>query len=285
MCLFPIRAWQTCDVDTGQVRVVFKRPFKADVSTEITLPCGKCVECLQYYSNEWATRCMLEASLYDKSCMITLTYKDAPFSVSRRHIQLFIKRLRRRLEPLKVRYFGCGEYGKKGGRPHYHLIVFGWRPDDLERFFQRDGHWVYKSHFVADVWFGEKDKATGKYWWSDLSCKPGFISVEDVTFQSCRYTAKYLQKLQTLSLEQAPPFTCMSLKPGIGLDAFKESWLESDSIYLGGRTYSVPRYFRRKFTGDFTRQAEQRKLRGKLLSQSLLDRRKAAIQRFGQIRL
>lgn len=268
MCLFPIKAWRCCDSETGENHIVFKYPGSSSAGFEpLTLPCGKCVECLQSYSTEWAVRCMFESRLHTFNCMITLTYADAPKSVCRRDLQLFIKRLRRRIEPVKIRYFGCGEYGKKGARPHYHIIIFGWRPDDLEKFFFRDGHWVYKSAFVARVW--------------DL----GFISVEDVTWQSAKYTAKYLQKLQTLRPEQQPPFTCMSLKPGIGLDAFDPSWLDSDKVYLEGRTYSIPRYFRRKYPGDYSEQSALRKLRGKLLNSSLLDRRKLAIQRFGTISL
>lgn len=262
MCLFPMRAWKCLDIELGTYHISFK-PVQS--GEEISLPCGKCVECLQAYSNEWATRCCLEASLYKHNCMITLTYASAPTSVCKRDLQLFIKRLRKAVYPSLIRYFGCGEYGKKGSRPHYHLIVFGWRPDDLERFFFRDDHWVYKSEFVSRIW------------------KNGFISVEDVTFQSARYTAKYLQKLQVLADNQLPPFTLMSLKPGIGIGAFKASWLETDSVYLNGKAYRIPRYFLRKSTGDFTLQAERRKLRGKLLFSTLESRRILAKERFGII--
>lgn len=36
-----------------------------------------------------------------------------------------MKRLRKYLEPVKVRFFACGEYGDNTYRPHYHLILFG----------------------------------------------------------------------------------------------------------------------------------------------------------------
>lgn len=266
MCLFPIKAWRVADVETGEVHIDFKYVKPAVNVEEISLPCGKCVECLTSYSNQWASRCMLEASLYTSNCMITLTYADAPYSVSKRDLQLFIKRLRKHVEPLRIRYFACGEYGKKGGRAHYHIIVFGWRPSDLEVFFTRDKHNVYKSAEVSKLW------------------SFGFISVEDVTLDSARYCAKYLQKLQDLPPGKLLPFTLMSLKPGIGFGAFNPDWLVTDKMYISGRTYSIPRYYRRKFYGDFSEQCRLRKLRGKLLNSTLLERRKVALQKFSQIK-
>jgi hypothetical protein len=41
------------------------------------------------------------------------------------HFQKFMKRLRDRIKPLKIRFFHCGEYGDKTRRPHYHALIFG----------------------------------------------------------------------------------------------------------------------------------------------------------------
>lgn len=253
MCLYPVRAWRCVDIETGEVHLDFKYSKSGEL---ISLPCGKCPECLIHYSNEWALRCMLEASLHKHNCLITLTYSHAPESVSKRDLQLFVKRLRKHISPVRVRFFGSGEYGKKALRPHYHIIIFGWRPLDLDAFFYRDDHWVYKSSFVARVW------------------NKGFISVEDVTFRSALYCAKYLQKLQVLPAGLEPPFTLMSLKPGIGLLAFDPRCLETDCIPFHGRSYSVPRYFERKYPGDYTVASTYRCLKADLLKSSLLDRRK-----------
>lgn len=272
MCLYPIKVWRYHDFQTGEVKMSFKR--MSDYDDIISLPCGKCVECLQSYSTEWAVRCMLEAKCHKDICMITLTYKESDNSVWRRDLQLFIKRLRERLD-VQIRYFGCGEYGKKGQRPHYHLIVFGWKPSDLTFFFERDGHSVYLSNFVSDVWHSGNE-------WKCLQRKPGFISVEDVTFQTCKYTAKYLQKLNTLPDNVNPVFTCMSLKPAIGLNGFDVKSFETDKVYLNGKQYSIPRYFRRKFNVDLG--YDYRKRRGQLLSTTLISRRKLAKERFGLTR-
>lgn len=86
------------------------------------VPCGKCFECRVMRSREWSFRIALEARAASESCMITLTYNDehlpADNSVDKRAVQLFIKRLREKIYPKKIRYFACGEYGAKRSRPH-----------------------------------------------------------------------------------------------------------------------------------------------------------------------
>lgn len=263
MCLFPIKAWRGCDLDTGQYRVHFKPTEGAE---PISLPCGKCVECLMQYSNEWALRCVMEASLHMSNCMLTLTYADAPNSVSKRDFQLFMKSLRKAISPVRIRFFGCGEYGSKGGRPHYHIIIFGWTPSDLVTFFRRDDHYVYKSKFVSDIW------------------KRGFVTVEEVTFQSAKYCAKYLQKLNVVPADKVPCFTLMSNRPGLGLEAFKSYSADVDAIYYQGKSYSIPRYFRRKLQGDFTKQTEFRKRKADIYSTTIDARRARYLLKFGVLK-
>ena len=65
----------------------------------IPLPCGKCLACKLSKAREWAVRCVLEASMYEENCFVTLTYDDEHLPtdhlVSRKAIQDFIKRLRK----------------------------------------------------------------------------------------------------------------------------------------------------------------------------------------------
>lgn len=193
------------------------------------VPCGHCVECLAARAEEWALRVMDECSLHEQSCMITLTLADASDGLKKAHLQQFIKDLRKRLDRIdvKIRYFGCGEYGAKGHRPHYHVIIFGWQPSDITPFFQRKGHTVYLSKFVAEVW------------------KRGYITVESVTYEVAKYCAKYLQKFDETEHEQ-PPFVLMSLKPGIGFGAIDTSKIRSDGkIVREGKEYNLPRYYRK----------------------------------------
>ena len=210
--------------------------------------CGKCSQCLIAKSNEWAYRCMEESKQYKDNCFVTLTYNDTFLpdngSLCRRDLQLFIKRLRKHIYPKKVRFFYCGEYGKKGSRPHYHIILFGWKPSDL-RFFEKDkrGQILFRSEEVERLWsFRFIDEDTGKADYAQY----GFVSVGDVTFETARYCAKYLQKLQPAPPDCVPAFTGQSLKPGLGSNAIKPEILLNGGIFKDGKRISVPRYFMKK---------------------------------------
>lgn len=194
------------------------------------VPCGQCFECKQKQSREWAFRILLESKLYEKNCFVTLTYENENLpedcGVHRRAVQLFMKRLRKSLEPHKIRYFYCGEYGKKFGRPHYHCIIFDYFPDDAY-FFKRDssGTDLFRSPSLEKLW------------------PYGFSSVGLITFDSAYYCAKYMQKTPPPELEVDKPFTGMSNRPGIGKASLKESWLQSDKMYVDGKYMKLPRYF------------------------------------------
>lgn len=195
------------------------------------VPCGKCYYCLERYSTEWAVRCMDELKFHNGvGCFCTLTYAETDGNLCRRDFQLFLKRLRKRVG--KIRYFGCGEYGGKSNRPHGHILIFGWRPDDLKYLFTQDAQDVFTSPFLESVW------------------SHGFVTVGDITFRSAFYCAKYLQKLDERDHE-VKPFTFMSLKPGIGYMSFdvgKDLLLEKR--VLNNKSYPLPRYYIRRAEKD-----------------------------------
>lgn len=165
---------------------------KIDGWIEHKIPCGHCLGCRLDHANEWATRAFCEATLHNENCFITLTYNNENLPINDknyktlvlRDYQLFFKRLRKYIwekEEKRIRYIICGEYGPKGGRPHYHALIFGWKPKDLEVFKQytpkAGRHDIgYKSKTVQKIW--------GK----------GFIVVGDVTYESACYVARYVQK-------------------------------------------------------------------------------------------
>lgn len=90
--------------------------------------CGKCDVCRASRYTELVCRLNYEADCHDSlPLFVTLTYRDdflPTEGVVKRDVQLFIKRLRH-LFDTKIRYFVVSEYGKKRGRPHYHLLLFG----------------------------------------------------------------------------------------------------------------------------------------------------------------
>lgn len=198
------------------------------------VPCGKCVECKIQYAEEWARRVVLEAKKYDKNCFITLTYNDANLpkgGVCKRSAQLFMKRLRKAIEPLKVRYFLCGEYGSEKNRPHYHCILFGFDFDDKYYFgTDRRGNAIYRSPLLEKLWTF------------------GFSSVGDkLDFESAKYCAKYMQadgrEFEALGL--AKPFVLMSRRPGLALDVIPEITYKTGDIYFDGKRYKAPRAFKK----------------------------------------
>lgn len=228
MCLYPIDLYVNdkskilwYDTETG-------KPVYATMP--VTVACGKCVECLQKYSEEWSFRIMGEASLYRDNCFITLTYNNEHLpdngTLVKRDFQLFIKSLRERLAPFRIRYFGCGEYGKKGLRPHYHIIIFNWKPSDL-MFWKRDrsGVDLFRSRFIESIW------------------KYGYSSVGALSLKSAKYCAKYMQKLNDVKPGCIKPFLLMSTHPGIGYDTIKKSMLDYDKIYFDGKSFHIPRYY------------------------------------------
>lgn len=72
---------------------------------------------------------MLESYMHEENGFLTLTYAPehlpSDLSVNPRHLQLYLKRLRKAVYPKKFRFFGVGEYGERTERPHYHLALFG----------------------------------------------------------------------------------------------------------------------------------------------------------------
>ena len=135
---------------------------------------------------------MHEASMYEDNSFLTLTYNNENLpkdkSVSKVELQKFMKRLRRKIEPTKVRFFGCGEYGEKLGRPHYHLCLFNYDFDDKEvlkaKRFRKEKFGtrcdiLYTSDLLGEVW------------------RKGFHTIGDVTLESAGYVARYVTKKVT----------------------------------------------------------------------------------------
>lgn len=94
----------------------------------IEVGCGRCLGCRVHLRREWSLRCYHELAAHNDAVFVTLTYDNEHLpphsSLSKRDAQLFIKRLRRKVQH-KIRYILSGEYGDLTQRPHYHAVLFG----------------------------------------------------------------------------------------------------------------------------------------------------------------
>lgn len=116
-----MRAWRS---KTGAVQLSKNTVPDAE---PLVLPCGGCLGCRTEKAREWALRCQMELKQHDRAAFTTLTYDEAhcPPTLAKRDLQLFLKKVRKAAEPLRLRFFASGEYGEKNARPHYHAILFG----------------------------------------------------------------------------------------------------------------------------------------------------------------
>lgn len=146
---------------------------------------------------------MLEAGLQLDNCFVTLTYRDDPYSLEPKHHRQFMDALRKRLSPLKIRFFAVGEYGDKNQRPHLHYALFGYPSCQKRSTRRRNFRCCPACDLLEDVW--------GK----------GFVENLPLEMGSARYVARYVIKKMTRYDDprlhnRHPEFSRMSLKPGIG---------------------------------------------------------------------
>ncbi len=212
-CLYPRIAYDTGRLTAKGKRVLTFKPPRNLVEAHlpsIAVPCGKCPACLKQRRADWVSRMRLEALDHPVSTFVTLTYNEAhcPKQLVKSDVQKFLKRLRNvprdyGFAPFNLRYFACGEYGRRTHRPHYHLILFGvdltspeWMPY-LTGYNQ--GRPRYASRVLERIW------------------PYGFNVVGSVTDSSIKYVAKYAAKL----FEKNDPFKEFSLKSiGLGRSVF-----------------------------------------------------------------
>ena len=230
----------------------------------ISLPCGRCIGCRLERSRQWAVRIMHESKMHDESSFVTLTYDNEHLpsdeSLSVEHCQLFLKRLRYHLEPKRIRFFLCGEYGSKLGRPHYHAIIFGWFPED-RKLIKGEGEFsLWSSATLQDAW------------------GLGFASIGRVSFESASYVANYATKKVNgpKAAEhyggRLPEFLLMSRRPGIGrpwFDKYGSDVFPSDEVIVRGVKCRPPRYYDQLLAVRNPDELERLKLKRELAADKL----------------
>lgn len=247
------------------------------------VPCGRCLQCRIQYADRWATRMELELKDWQNAHFITLTYDDDHLPISNQitgerykgikcpldyysgknyerptlekdDVQRFLKRLRKQAkakgleeQPERgLKLFYCGEYGEKGGRPHYHIILYGLVIPDLQAKQTKAGYVHFASEWVKGVWGN------------------GVIDIGSVTPQSCRYVARYAVKKAEMKSKQlndelkkhgiTPEYISMSKRPGIGMkyytehrtELYPESGEEAKIYLANGKVAGTPNAFDRR---------------------------------------
>lgn len=211
------------------------------------VPCGRCWSCRLERSRQWAMRCVHEAQMHKANSYVTLTYRPDQliYSVKScspvlypRHLQLFLKRLRKQYG--KVRFFACGEYGELNHRPHYHACIFGLDFPDKKVDSVKNGYTYYHSDSLDRIW------------------SHGRCIIGDVTFESAAYVARYIfaKQLGETAVYYSdndiePEFIRMSRRPGIGMswfEKYKTDVFPHDRVVIrGGIKVRPPKYYTEKY--------------------------------------
>ena len=246
----------------------------------VLIPCGRCIGCRLDYSRSWADRMMLELdSCQGKGIFLTLTYNNShgvpsmvsdyepaeneyfpqdglirlngdkaylceAFTLFKRDVQLFIKRLRYYYPERRIRYYLAGEYGDSDHgtyRPHYHLILFGIGLADVSDLRSHGVNELGQAYYISSSF--------SRIW------RNGFVLLSDVSWKTCAYVARYVTKklgsfiLTRDLLNQEYEFALMSRKPGIGRQYLEDhpDCLDYQTIDLstpeGGLQVRLPKYF------------------------------------------
>jgi hypothetical protein len=265
-CTQPLKAWKYGTHPSGKQKLVFKDPQVEGIESQ-EVACGKCESCRIDYSRDWATRVFHEMQVSKVGCFLTLTIDNKhmvkkgfyrqengepkyypPYSVYKRSLQLFFKKLRkataikkgRKLIYQEYRYLACGEYGDKYFRPHYHAVIMGYDfPDKKYWQMSPSGELLYRSSLLEKVW------------------PYGFSSIGEANWKTAAYIARYTLKkrkdkgaYQRIDKETGewtevnPEFVIMS--KGIGKTWWQKYKTDTDKDYLivdRDKTTRVPRYY------------------------------------------
>lgn len=206
-------------------------------------------------------------------------------ALSRRHLQLFFKRLRKAHEPKRkvlratsagrilqlsgkrvqgtsiktntkpIKYLAVGEYGGRTFRPHYHLLLFN-----------------AKTELIQDAW---TNPITGQH--------IGSVNYGDkrgVSDAASAYVLAYLSKPSTVGKEKWDdrPKEFKLISKGFGaeyLNAEQRKWHLSDlanrmyCVTNGGKKISMPRYYKNKIYSTMQKETAQQIQTQKLIEQQL----------------
>lgn len=196
--------------------------------------------------NEWVFRLNEEMKVSPYTYFITLTYRDddLPFAcyvpekrcfpcVSRRDIQLFLKRLRKKTK-VKFKYHIVSEYGPETLRPHYHGLLFCQNFIDSADILVS---WNHQDLVNNCVEFANSRSAIGYV--TKYLCKTPFLP------SFLRYSERDYKPFTLCS--KGLGLTYLETNPQLVNKIIKQS---EDFVILDGRKQVMPRYYRDKIYTD-----------------------------------
>lgn len=202
--------------------------------------------------------------MYKDNTFATLTYNDSSLPIlssashgslatlAPEHLRDFLKRLRKKHSPARLRFFAVGEYGGETFRPHYHLAIFNFPnclrgQTGLGKLRPNWSECCPVCQMVGETW--------GK----------GNVFLGTLEADSCQYVAGYVTKKMTHRQDprlkgREPEFARMSNRPGIAADfmwetasahlQFNLDHREADvpvALRHGSRQKPLGRYLRKKY--------------------------------------
>lgn len=255
-----------------------ERPNGLGNKDRIVVQCGKCPACLSNRRKNWAFRLEQEFKSCSSAYFVTLTYDDNQHiwgwcdseerftindaigmddftsmrqQLSKRDIQLFVKRLRKSLDDMRsrykkiakvsqiksevprIKYFISGEYGTETFRPHYHAIIFNLPFMYLDKIHE----------FISSSW------------------QKGYVNVGTVSAGSIMYCTKYLLMESIIDMDLlVKPFLLVSTRPAIGIDyiekcsSFNINNMANYAVKDGGVKVSLPRYYKDKIFSKYDKE-------------------------------
>lgn len=255
MCLHPVKLFYNRRTKKYQINYM---PNECSKTNVVYAPCRKCEGCKHDREGEFVLRMKHEIESYKgNTTFLTLTVNEENMEnvfpgreLSHRPFQLFMKRLRKIL-PSKVTYVVCGEYGAKKNRPHYHAIIFGWKPqsEELRVVKRTPGYNLYACSTIEKCWkFGfntvgvaneSSSRYLMKYVLKQLGIEKELFSIDDETGEVINYKRPYIV------------YPRSKQNGGLGFRWFEKNKekIFTEGYIAGSKAeihLSIPKYYKRK---------------------------------------
>ena len=268
--------------------ITLKNPGRTPANDNhlVTVPCNKCIKCIEKKRTEWAFRLHQESMDHPTAYFVTLTYDEhnLPYLnletgeypltlvdnnsfeddqlqaiVYKKDVQNFIKKVRRYTEVHVNKYDPAQLHKKYFGKK---------KPRDYKKIY-KETHDPYRIRYYFTSEYGTKNTRRPHYHGIIWNLEPsiahkleiqkiwtkGNTHIRPLTGDSTAeyfYLTKYMFKQRNLDIFPMKPFTLMSTKPYIGsryMETSKDYHLAKRNLItkFNGRDLYLPRIYRDKF--------------------------------------